>query len=103
MGAAIRHATQTLEKIPARVRLLLTLTDGFPNDVGYKQGYAVADTRKAVFEAYAKHIFFKAIVVNMTGDPDLDALYGKFQHSLISDIKELPDKLLRIYGAMTRM
>lgn len=103
MGAAIRHATQVLEKIPARVRLLLTLTDGFPNDVGYKQGYAVADTRKAVFEAYAKHIFFKAIVVNMAGDPNLDALYGKFQHSLISDIKELPDKLLRIYGAMTRM
>lgn len=39
----------------------------------------------------------------MAGNPNLDALYGKFQHSLISDIKELPDKLLRIYGAMTRM
>ena len=103
MGAAIRHATQVLENIPARVRLLLTLTDGFPNDVGYKQGYAVADTRKAVFEACAKHIHFKAIVVNISGDPNLDALYGKFRHSLISDIRELPDKLLRIYGAMTRM
>ncbi len=103
MGAAIRHATQVLGKMPARVRLLLALTDGFPNDVGYKQGYAVADTRKAVFEAHAKHIYFKAIVVNVAGDPNLDALYGKFHHSLISDIKELPDKLLRIYGAMTRM
>lgn len=103
MGAAIRHATQALGKVPARVRLLLTLTDGFPNDVGYKQGYAVADTRKAVFEAYATHIYFKAIVVNLAGDPNLDALYGKFHHSLISDINELPDKLLRIYGAMTRM
>ena len=103
MGAAIRHATQVLEKMPARVRLLLTLTDGFPNDTGYKQGYAIADTRKAVIEAHAKHIYFKAIVVNMAGDPNLDALYGKFQHSLISDVKELPDKLLRIYGAMTRM
>ncbi len=48
-------------------------------------------------------IHFKAIVVNISGDPNLDALYGKFRHSLISDIKELPDKLLRIYGAMTRM
>jgi nitric oxide reductase NorD protein len=103
MGAAIRHATQALGKMPARVRLLLALTDGFPNDVGYKQGYAVADTRKAVFEAHAKHIYFKAIVVNVAGDPNLDALYGKLHHSLISDIKELPDKLLRIYGAMTRM
>jgi nitric oxide reductase NorD protein len=103
MGAAIRHATQDLSKIPAKVRLLLTLTDGFPNDAGYKQGYAVADTRKAVFEAHAKQIHFKAIVVNLAGDPNLDALYGKFQHSLISNTKELPNKLLRIYGAMTRM
>jgi len=103
MGAAIRHATQELAGIPARVRLLLVVTDGFPNDVGYKQGYAVADTRRAVFEAHAQHVFFKAIVVNIVGDPDLDALYGKFHHSLISDLKELPDKLLRIYGAMTRM
>jgi len=103
MGAAIRHATQVLGKMSASIRLLLVLTDGFPNDVGYKQGYAVADTRKAVFEAHAKHIHFKAIVVNVAGDPKLDALYGKFHHSLISDIKELPDKLLRIYGAMTRI
>ena len=103
MGAAIRHATRALEKTPAKVRLLLTLTDGFPNDVGYKQGYAVADTRNAVREASAKQIHFKAIVVNLAGDPDLDALYGKFQHSLISDIKELPGKLLRIYGAMTHI
>jgi nitric oxide reductase NorD protein len=103
MGAAIRHATQVLGKTSAGIRLLLVLTDGFPNDVGYKQGYAVADTRKAVFEAHAKHIYFKAIVVNVAGDPKLDALYGKFHHSLISDIKELPDKLLRIYGAMTRI
>ena len=103
MGAAIRHATRALEKTPAKVRLLLTLTDGFPNDVGYKQGYAVADTRNAVREASAKQIHFKAIVVNLAGDPDLDALYGKFHHSLISDIKELPGKLLRIYGAMTHI
>jgi len=41
--------------------------------------------------------------LNVAGDPDLDALYGKFHHSLISEVKELPDKLLRIYGGMTRM
>lgn len=103
MGAAIRHATHELEKIPAKVRVLLVLSDGFPNDVGYKQGYAVADTRRAVFEAHAKQIHFRAIVVNMAGDLDLDALYGNFQHSLISDIRELPDKLLNIYSTMTRI
>ena len=103
MGAVIRHASRQLENVSARVRLLLLLTDGFPNDVGYKQDYALADTRQAVSETLARQIHFRAIVVNMSGDPKLDALYGKFQHSLISDIGELPDKLVRIYGRMTRM
>jgi len=103
MGAAIRHAANDLAGIQAKVRLLLVLTDGYPNDVGYKQAYALADTQRAVFEAHAQHIFFKAIVVNIAGEPNLDALYGKYQHTLISNIPELPDKLLRIYGSMTRM
>lgn len=103
MGAAIRHAANDLAGIQAKVRLLLVLTDGYPNDVGYKQAYALADTHRAVFEAHAQHIFFKAIVVNIAGEPNLDALYGKYQHTLISNIQELPDKLLRIYGSMTRM
>jgi len=103
MGAAIRHAAGTLADIQAKVRLMLVLTDGYPNDVGYKQAYAMADTHRAVFEAHAKHIFFKAIVVNISGEPNLDAIYGKYQHSLISNIQELPDKLVRIYGSMTRM
>jgi hypothetical protein len=103
MGAAIRHAVSELEKIPAKVRLMMTIGDGFPNDVGYKQGYAIADTRRAVCEAYSKQIYFKAITVNIAGDPKLDDLYGPFNHNVISDIAELPDKLLWIYSAMTKM
>nr|MCU0605673.1 hypothetical protein [Desulfobacterales bacterium] len=44
MGAAIRHAAVCLGAVPARVRLLIILSDGFPNDTGYKGPYAVADT-----------------------------------------------------------
>jgi nitric oxide reductase NorD protein len=103
MGAAIRHATQQLEQVSARVRLLMVIGDGFPNDVGYKKAYAIADTRKAILEAMSRNIVFKGISVNMAGDPKLDALYGNFNHNVISDIAELPDKLLRIYGAMTKI
>ncbi|MCG6911566.1 MAG: hypothetical protein LJE94_15785 [Deltaproteobacteria bacterium] len=102
MGAAIRHATLQLEKIPARVRLLIAIGDGFPNDVGYKQGYAIADTRKAVQEAFSRNIVFRGISVNIAGDPRLDELYGPLNHMVITDVSELPDRLLRIYSAMTR-
>jgi nitric oxide reductase activation protein len=102
MGAAIRHATCHLEKISSKVRLLIILSDGFPNDLDYKQNYATEDTRKAIFEARSKNIYAHAITVNFAGEPRLDELYGDFHHNVISDVRELPDKLLRIYGSLTR-
>ena len=101
-GAAIRHATYRLEKNPSKVRLLLILGDGFPNDTGYKQSYAMEDTRRALFEARSKNIYAHSITVNLTGEPRLDDLYGKIHHNVISDVRELPDKLLRIYSSLTR-
>jgi hypothetical protein len=102
MGAAIRHATRHLEEISSKVRLLIILSDGFPNDLDYKQDYATEDTRKAIFEARSKNIYTHAITVNFAGDPRLDDLYGDVHHNVISDVRELPDKLLRIYGSLTR-
>jgi len=101
-GAAIRHAAARLAPAPARVKLLIILGDGFPNDIDYKREYALADTRQAIAEARAMGIHARAITVNIVGDAKLDALYGSFHHNVISDVRELPDKLLRIYSALTR-
>jgi len=102
MGAAIRHATAQMDRVPSRVRLLLLLGDGFPNDLDYKQHYAIADTRKAVLEARSRNIHVKAMTVNIAADPKLDDLYGNHHHNVISDVRELPDRLLRVYSALTR-
>ncbi|MBU1713848.1 MAG: VWA domain-containing protein, partial [Proteobacteria bacterium] len=102
MGAAIRHATRQLEKVPSRVRLLLVISDGFPNDTDYKQVYAIEDTRRAIFEAQSKKIYVRAITVDISPDSRLDDLYGHFHHNVISDVCQLPDRLLRIYGTLTR-
>jgi hypothetical protein len=56
MGAAIRHATALLARQQARIRLILILGDGFPNDLEYKGAYAVEDTRRAVMEARTARI-----------------------------------------------
>ncbi|RJP83200.1 MAG: VWA domain-containing protein [Desulfobacteraceae bacterium] len=102
LGAAIRHASSRLAYRDSKVRLLLIISDGFPNDNGYKQEYAIQDTRKALLEARSKNLFTHSITVNITGSAQLDHLYGKLHHSVISDVCELPDKLLRIYGNLTR-
>jgi len=102
MGAAIRHAADQLARAPARVRLLIVLSDGFPNDSGYKGAYAVGDTRQALAELSARHIRFHALTVNLPADPKLDELYGKARHHVIADVCELPERLLRVYSALTR-
>jgi nitric oxide reductase NorD protein len=101
-GAALRHATARLAAVPAKVRILLLLGDGFPNDADYKREYAMADTRKAISESAARRIHARALTVNIAGDARLDDTYGSLRHNVISDIRELPDRLLRIYGALTR-
>jgi nitric oxide reductase NorD protein len=101
MGAAIRHATAQFDKFPAKVRLMVVLGDGFPNDLDYKREYAISDTRKAIGEALTRRIHTHAITVNMQSDARLDDLYGSVHHNVISDVRELPARLLRIYGALT--
>ncbi len=101
-GAAIRHAAYHLEKESAKTRLLLVLGDGFPSDTGYSQEYAIEDTHRALLEAKSKNIHAHSITVNTVGDARLDNLYGKIHHNVISDVHELPDKLLRIYSNLTR-
>lgn len=101
MGAAIRHATQELENTDARVRLLIVLGDGFPNDLDYKHAHAIEDTHRAILEARSGGVHTHGITVNIAADPKLDRLFGRLRHNVITDVKELPSKLVRIYHALT--
>ncbi len=102
MGAAIRHAAGKFDLVSSKVRLMIILSDGFPNDVDYKQDYAIKDTRKAISEVNSKNIYVHSITVNLARYSKLDDLYGDVKHNVISDVRELPDKLLRIYSELTR-
>ncbi len=102
MGAAVRHAAARLRPVQARVRLIVILSDGYPNDLGYKGPYAVEDTRRAVMEARATNVHVKAITVTVSDNRQLDRLYGKPHHTLIGNIGDLPERLVRVYSALTR-
>ncbi|MFZ1954402.1 MAG: hypothetical protein WAU34_02840 [Desulfobacterales bacterium] len=104
MGAAIRHAAAQFAAVSSRVRLLITIGDGFPNDLGYKKRYAVEDTRRAISELRSRHIHVHAITINIdtADDGRLDDLYGEIHHNVIANVVDLPEKLWRIYGMLTR-
>jgi len=101
MGAAVRHATSQILQTPSKVRLLIILSDGLPNDLDYKNTYAISDTRMAIRETRALNIYVHGITVNVQASEDLDTLYGKGKHTLIQDVRELPDKLPVIYRQLT--
>ena len=103
MGAAIRHVNNLFEQFQSKIRLVIVVSDGFPNDADYKKDYAIKDTRKAILEARSKGIYIHGITVNLSVHAHLDDLYGKGNHHVISDITDLPDRLPIIYYQLTKM
>ncbi|MEA3240455.1 MAG: hypothetical protein U9P37_02590, partial [Pseudomonadota bacterium] len=102
MGPAVRHATTKLAAYPAKVKLLAILSDGLPNDQDYSQEYAIEDCRAAIRGSRSKFVHVHAITVNAVNSSHFDRLYGDVHHSVIADVKDLPDKLPRIYRALTK-
>jgi nitric oxide reductase NorD protein len=57
MGPPLCHAVELLQNVEAKVRLLVTLSDGKPENYDdYKGEYAIEDTRHALIEAKAAGI-----------------------------------------------
>lgn len=103
MGTAIRHVNDQFQEYPSKIRLVIVLSDGFPNDTDYKKDYAIKDSRKAILEARSKGIFIHGITVNLSEHAQLDELYGKGNHHVITDVTELPDRLPIIYHQLTKI
>ncbi len=52
MGVIIRHLSTLLHAVEARTKVLITLSDGKPDDYnGYRGEYGIEDTRQALIEA----------------------------------------------------
>ena len=104
-GAAIRHATKKLSEWPARVKLLVLLSDGKPLDCGcdhYSDFYAQEDTRVALTEARSVGIHPFCITVDPHGQDYLARMYGEHGYTVIDRVEALPDRLPRIYRRLTR-
>ncbi len=102
MGPAIRHATSLLAKTDARVRLLITLTDGKPEDYDdYKGEYAIEDTRHALLEAKMAGIHPFCITIDHQAHDYMDHLYGPVNYIFVNDVRKLPLRMPEIYRVLT--
>ena len=103
MGAAIRHLTGKLAAVDARTRLLITLSDGKPDDYSdsYRGEYGIEDTRKALIEARHAGIQPFCITIDQEARDYLPHMYGKNSWALISDAAQLPLKMASLYKQLT--
>lgn len=103
MGVAIRHLSAKLNAVEAKTRLLITLSDGKPEDYFdiYNTQYGIEDTRQALFEARRTGIHPFCITIDKHAKDYLPHLYGHANWVEIDEVRKLPLKVADIYRRLT--
>jgi nitric oxide reductase NorD protein len=103
MGVAIRHLTKLLAARPVRHKLLVTLSDGRPDDFGdeYRGTYGIEDTRRALQEARRQGIRSYCVTIDRHGADYLKHMVGPAAYTVLDEVHKLPLKLADIYRRLT--
>ncbi len=103
MGFALRHMTKLLNQVEARTRVLVTLSDGRPDDYFdiYRGVYGVEDTRMALMEASRTGIHPFCITLDREARDYLPHMYGAARYIILDDVRQLPVKVTDIYRRIT--
>ena len=102
MGVFIRHVIRHFSEVEASTKLLITLSDGKPDDYDtYRGEYGVEDTRQALFEARRDGIHSFCITIDEEARDYLPHMYGAANYTVIDDVASLPVKVSDIYRRLT--
>ena len=106
LGPAIRHSIRKLDKVDARTKIIILLSDGEPFDTSrgesaYKERIAEEDTRIAIKECNAKGINFFCITVDPDPGKYLDNIFSDGRYTIIDDASSLPERLPILYKRIT--
>jgi len=102
MGAAVRHATRRLKSISSRSRLLVVLSDGYPEDEDYGKPvtppmYGLRDTLVALREAERSGITSFFLTIDKGGHDYLREMCPASRYMVIENVHTLPMELPKIY------
>nr|WP_275888447.1 VWA domain-containing protein [Desulfobulbus alkaliphilus] len=102
MAPAIRHMTSVFADVEAKIRLLIVLSDGKPEDYDeYKGEYAIEDTRHALLEAKARGVHPFCITIDRTAHEYMAHMYGAVNYIFVDEISRLPARMPEIYRTLT--
>jgi len=106
MGPAIRHSAHKLMQSGHAMKVLIVISDGFPQDSDYgpdrgNHEYGVEDTAKAILEAQQKGIETFCITVDRSGHDYLKRMCPDARYLVIEEMEDLADQLTKVYAALT--
>ena len=103
MGVAIRHLSDKLNRMDAKTKILITLSDGKPDDYDfeYRGQYGIEDTKMSLLEAKEQGIHPYCITIDSNGKDYLPQLYGNSNYTVIDTIAQLPVQISSIYRQLT--
>ena len=106
MGAPVRHATRRLMATGSRIKALIIISDGYPQDHDYgadrnSREYGLNDTMKALSEAKQQGLLSYCLTVDPSGHDYLRAMCPDSQYMVIQDLGQLPEELARVYRSLT--
>lgn len=106
MGPAIRHATRSLIRTECRVKALIIISDGYPQDFDYgkdrnSKEYGIMDTMKSLAESRQQGVQSFCLTVDPSGHDYLRSMCQDSEYMVIQDIKQLPNELSTVYRRLT--
>ena len=106
MGPPIRHSVAKLTAQGQSMKVLIIVSDGFPQDCDYgpdrsDHEYGVQDTAMALREAELKGVQTFCITVDQAGHDYLRKMCPHERYLVIDEIEELPIALNRVYNLLT--
>lgn len=106
MGPAIRHALARLEQQPTRMKVLMIVSDGFPQDCDYgpdrnDDEYGVQDTARALLEAQRAGVETFLVTIDPSGHDYLRRMCAEERYMVIDEVADLPEALTKVYRALT--
>ena len=107
MGPAIRHSLEKLKDIACRVKLLVLLSDGFPQDMDYgtdrrSATYGIQDTMMALREADQAGVLTFCLTIDKAGHDYLRDMCAPSRYMVLEDVTSLPTELPKVYQRYIR-
>jgi len=107
MGPAIRHTIRKLERQDARRKVMLLISDGYPQDIDYgpdrdDREYGIHDTAQALREAELARIQTFCVTIDRAGHDYLRKMCPDGRYLILDEVESLPAELGKVYRLLTR-